>query len=306
MDELDLYLATAARRLVKHNASDLATRLLSCSIVEKPSHSSNGSSWVITVHIQGPRDMYELFLGAPLVKPTSYNKADRPNSVAEENADIWLAAAAFVEAYGWPIGTNMTGMVRFFARYGSAGRSTSSQSELYMYVFGEDPIGQQVQVLDVGPHSAPTRQLIVSPVPVLPVTDLVRDEKLSFVVMPFAPQFRPVYDAIFRAVTDSGMVCRRGDDISQPGAILSQIWQSMLQARLVIADISGGNGNVLYELGLAHVLGHEAILLAQHIDDVPFDLRHQRTILYSTEGDGLDSLRASLTAAVQSSLAVKR
>ncbi|MGH2487082.1 MAG: hypothetical protein ACRDHE_13820 [Ktedonobacterales bacterium] len=197
--------------------------------------------------------------------------------------------------------------MQFTPTYGAAVRGAAEQTELYMYVFGDDPIGQQVQVLDVGPHSAPTRQLIVSPVPVLPVADLTRDQKLCFVAMPFAAQFRPVYDtAITPAITAAGMVCRRADDISQPGAILTQIWQSMLQARLVVADLSGGNGNVLYELGLAHVLGHEAILLTQDINNVPFDLRHQRTIVYTMQGDGLESLRASLTAAIQSSLAVKR
>ncbi len=40
------------------------------------------------------------------------------------------------------------------------------------------------------------------------------------------------------------------------------------------------NGNVLYELGMAHVVGHQAILLTQNMNDVPFDLRQQRHIVY--------------------------
>lgn len=284
----DLALGRAARYLVACEKPKLATLLLTCEITD---YMSGDNSLIIT--IVGPRDAYELLWEVRKVQ------AQRG-----EDTDVnWLWTALVRTA---PSAISMYGF-DLTVEYGAAHRDAATQTELYMYVFGDDPVGNQVQVLDVGPHSAPTRQLIVSPVPVLPVTDLARDDKLCFVAMPFAPQFRLVYnDAIAPAIAASGLTSRRADDISQPGAILTQIWNSLLQARLVIADLSGGNGNVLYELGLAHVLGHEAILLTQDINNVPFDLRHQRTIVYGMQGDGLDALRSSLTTAIQSSLAVKR
>lgn len=300
MDELDLFLARAARALVKHNESDLATKLLSCRLIYEPT--VDYDLQCLSVGILGNRDMYEHLWNKGTVNPGYAIIGLRTKYTIL--SELGALAAAFVDAC---VGLADSCPVQFYPQYGSSDRSATAQTELYMYVFGDDPIGEQIQVLDVGSHSAPTRQLIVSPVPALPVTDIARDGKLCFIIMPFASQFRLVYDnAIMRAVTESEMICRRGDDISQPGAILSQIWQSLLQARLVIADLSGGNGNVLYELGLASVLGHEAILLTQDISDVPFDLRHQRTILYRRDDEGLDVLRASLTAAIQSSLAVKR
>lgn len=294
MNDLDLTLARAARYLLAQNLRDSATKLLSCELTKSPVvEYVSGIGYVITVSIRGTREIYELLWNLGNVEIGASRRPAAPY------------AAAFKYAAG-NAGTKVQ-YARIEPSYGAVTRDAASQTELYMYVFGEDPIGQQVQVLDVGPHSAPTRQLIVSPVPVLPVTDLVRNDKLCFVMMPFAALFRPVYDeAITPAIKAAGLNCRRADDISQPGAILTQIWQTMLQARLVVADLSGGNGNVLYELGLAHVLGHEAILLTQDINNVPFDLRHQRTIVYSLQGDGLATLRTSLTAAIQSSLAVKR
>lgn len=300
ISELDLALGRVARCLRSSSylladdpddinlREELAAKLLSCDITEIRQPSDH--DWAI-LKIVGPRDIYEsLFeLGG------SFNPPGNSASLSARFLHVAFRTAA---------PTHRVSQVRIEPSYGRANRTAEQQTELYMYVFGDDPIGQQVQVLDVGPHSAPTRQLIVSPVPVLPISEVQREEKLCFVVMPFAPHFRPVYDnAIMPAVAQAGLTCRRGDDISQPGAVLTQIWQSILRARLVIADLSGANGNVLYELGLAHVLGHEAILLAQNIADVPFDLRHQRTIIYSPQGDGLEALRTSLAAAIHTSLA---
>lgn len=293
----DLALGRAARYLLARRtgrpddpSEELAARLLSCKITDL----SPGSGYCF-IDIFAPRDMYEILWA---IKDET-TKVPSGTSVAQS-----LVFQAMREGAA---GLHGSASLHLRPAYGAAGRDAEAQTELYMYVFGDDPVGQQVQVLDTGPHSAPTRQLIVSPVPVLPVSEVKRDDRLCFVVMPFAQQFRPVYDyAIAPAVTAAGLTCRRGDDISQPGAILTQIWQSILQARLVVADLSGANGNVLYELGLAHVLGHEAILLAQNIADVPFDLRHQRTIVYTMTHEGVEALRTSLMAAIQTSLAGSR
>ena len=51
------------------------------------------------------------------------------------------------------------------------------------------------------------------------------------------------------------------------------------------ADLSGKNPNVFYELGLAHAIGKPVVMVAATIDDVPFDLRGLRTILYDKENE---------------------
>lgn len=83
------------------------------------------------------------------------------------------------------------------------------------------------------------------------------------------------------------------------GSSLTQVWRSLLWANVVVADLSGVNVYVFYELGLAHVLGHQAILLTQNWADIPFDVQRQRSIeRQSTQGD-LQELRASLSMALR-------
>lgn len=291
LSELDIALGRTARYLIRRKkesklCKQLATKLMSCEITLMDHDEEND----LIVRFRCPRDLYEfLWMGDG-------------NWYLGTEDDLDTIRRNLVEALMYS--GKARRLVQLSVEYGAPQRTPAQQTELYMYTFGDDPVGQQVQVLDVGKHSAPTRQLLVSPVPVLPVDDVKRDEKLGFVMMPFAAPFRLVYDnAITPAVADAGLTCRRGDDISQPGAILTQIWQAILSARMIVADLSGANGNVLYELGLAHVVGHEAILLTQNIENIPFDLRHQRVIVYDNTPEGLEALQTQLTAAIQTALA---
>ena len=60
------------------------------------------------------------------------------------------------------------------------------------------------------------------------------------------------------------------------------IWRSINEARIVIADITGGNPNVFYEIGIAHTIGKDVILISQDIGekDIPFDIHARRVIDY--------------------------
>jgi hypothetical protein len=52
------------------------------------------------------------------------------------------------------------------------------------------------------------------------------------------------------------------------------------ESKLILADLSGTNPNVFYELGLAHALTKPAILITESIEDIPFDLRALRVLEY--------------------------
>jgi len=58
--------------------------------------------------------------------------------------------------------------------------------------------------------------------------------------------------------------------------IAQEIFDSIRSCRLVIADCTGANPNVLYEIGLAHAIGTRVLLLTKNLKDVPFDIRHLR------------------------------
>jgi hypothetical protein len=58
--------------------------------------------------------------------------------------------------------------------------------------------------------------------------------------------------------------------------------RSLRQTRTVIANLTGTNGNVPYELSLPHIMGHEAILLTQKLEQVPFYLRMRNGTSYTS------------------------
>ena len=72
----------------------------------------------------------------------------------------------------------------------------------------------------------------------------------------------------------------KADDIYSNKPIIEDVWGYLNQARLVIADLTYSNPNVFYELGIAHTLGKEVIMIAQYITRVPFDVEHVRYINY--------------------------
>ena len=102
-----------------------------------------------------------------------------------------------------------------------------------------------------------------------------------FVMMPFAKKYRPIYDKyIHPAINELELVCKRADDFVTSKSIMSVIWSAINQAEIVIGECSGKNSNVFYEIGIAHALGKHTILMAQTLEDIPFDLRHLQVIIY--------------------------
>jgi len=95
----------------------------------------------------------------------------------------------------------------------------------------------------------------------------------------------------------------KADDIYGTAPIIKDIWVSIWKARVVIADVTTRNPNVNYELGLCHALGVPTILITQSMDDVPFDYRHRRCILYDTQDvDWQTKLREKITRTIQAVL----
>jgi len=99
--------------------------------------------------------------------------------------------------------------------------------------------------------------------------------------MPFGGWFDEYYTEIFcPAIRGAGLVPKRADDLYRPSAIVHDIWSYTRRCRLILADLTGKNPNVFYELGLAHAIAKPAILVTESINDVPFDLRALRVIEY--------------------------
>ena len=130
-----------------------------------------------------------------------------------------------------------------------------------------------------------------------------KEGKYIFVIMPLKAEFDSVYSTIRAACGKfPGVTFDRADDWSQTGRITDQIIAALKAADLVIADITGPNPNVMYELGYAHALEKTVIVLNEDRDS-PFDVRDYRQILYA--GSDLPSAEDQLTRFVQTALGIE-
>ncbi len=123
--------------------------------------------------------------------------------------------------------------------------------------------------------------------------------KSCFVIMPFDADLSSIYKDIIKPTVEScGIEIHRADDFFTVGHIISDIWQRIVEADFLIADLTGRNPNVYYELGIAHTIGKPVILVVQRIEDVPFDIHHQRVILYGPRYDQIEKFRKDLEQSI--------
>ncbi|MBN2487936.1 MAG: hypothetical protein JXA98_02800 [Methanosarcinaceae archaeon] len=114
-----------------------------------------------------------------------------------------------------------------------------------------------------------------------------------FVLMPFDAQFNDTYKfGIKGAAEDVGAYAERIDEQIFSEGILERIFNQISKADVIVADMTGRNPNVFYEVGYAHALGKVVLLLTQNVDDIPFDLKHRPHIVYAGK---IETLREKLT-----------
>jgi hypothetical protein len=141
-----------------------------------------------------------------------------------------------------------------------------------------------------------------------PVTYSV-DNRLAFVLMPFRADLTEIYNTVIKPTIENektGLICRRADDFKTNKAIILDIWKAICEARVVIADLTGVNPNVMYELGIAHTIGKETVLIYQcnsgEEPKFPFDISHIRRIEYEDSAVGGAKLKNDLADTIESIL----
>lgn len=118
-------------------------------------------------------------------------------------------------------------------------------------------------------------------------------KNFCFVLMPFTSDFDDIYRyGIMESCKDAGAYCERVDEQIFQETILERIYNQIAKADIVIADMTGRNPNVFYEVGYAHALNKPTILLTQSSDDIPFDLKHYPHIIYDKK---ISIIREELT-----------
>lgn len=121
--------------------------------------------------------------------------------------------------------------------------------------------------------------------------DLRVDKRKVFVLMPFNPEFEETYDTIRDAATESGFQVARGDSETMSANILQSIVRGIAESNLVIADITGRNPNVFYELGIAHSMGKAVLIISKVVEDIPFNVAQLRVLTYESNRELYHSLR---------------
>jgi hypothetical protein len=134
-------------------------------------------------------------------------------------------------------------------------------------------------------------------------------EKVCFVVAPIGESesdTRKRSDQVLKhiikpSVNERGYEAQRADEISDPGIITAQVIQKLIEVPLVVADLTGWNPNVFYELAIRHAFGKPVIQLIQKGESIPFDVAAMRTIqLDHKDLDSVEDAKAEIIRQIDS------
>ena len=108
------------------------------------------------------------------------------------------------------------------------------------------------------------------------------NKKKVFVIMPFQDEYFEVYEMLKSEFKDEYEFSNANDE-GNPQNIMKDVIQPIYEADIVLADLTGLNPNVMYELGLAHSFNRKTIVITQDdLNTLPFDLKQYRAKDYST------------------------
>jgi hypothetical protein len=129
-------------------------------------------------------------------------------------------------------------------------------------------------------------------------------DRFAFVSMSFAEgkSEDPVYRTIVEACASLGYEARRADDLTHHGLIVEGVNELIDISRIVIAELSGSRPNVYHEVGYAHGLRKEVILLARAKTEISWVLSHRRIELWESLPELRSVLLAQLSAKSRTSL----
>ena len=126
-----------------------------------------------------------------------------------------------------------------------------------------------------------------------------REQKRIFVIMPFTEEMLDVFIFGIRwAASELNYVAKRADDLEHNGEIISEIRTEIEKCDAVVADTSGANPNVCYEVGYAHALGKPTVLICRQGEKLPFDLQGTNHLMY----ENIISLREPLKAKIKATI----
>lgn len=169
------------------------------------------------------------------------------------------------------------------------GRALRFQHSLLQKLKGlEGVVEHQGSFLIARPSGAPSS-------PSLPEYGLVGTPQKphAFVAMPFDAQFEDIFHYGIQApLNAAGLLCERVDEAVFEGLIIQRILSRIASAKVVVAELSGANPNVYLEVGYAWASKVPTILLVRDVNELRFDVKGHRCLVYRN----IRELEALLTA----------
>lgn len=122
----------------------------------------------------------------------------------------------------------------------------------------------------------------------------------AFVITPFDDDMQDVFILGIRWATNAlEIVAKRADDLEHNGEIVEKIQSAIRDYDIIIADTSGANPNVCYEVGYAHALNNHCILVCRKGTRLPFDLQGTSHLMYRNILDLRELLKKKLTKTLE-------
>lgn len=135
------------------------------------------------------------------------------------------------------------------------------------------------------------------------------DKKICFVISPIGEEgseTRERSDQVLKHIISSsveqlGYTVIRADKISEPGIITTQIIEHIVDAELVIADLTEKNPNVFYELAIRHAIRKPLVQMIRKGDVIPFDVAATRIIQFDLHNlDSVASAKEEISSQIKS------
>ena len=130
--------------------------------------------------------------------------------------------------------------------------------------------------------------------------------KKCFIITPIGLEgsaIRRNTDSLIRIVIrpvleELGFEATASHQMSRPGSITDQVLDRLMSDEMVVANLTGNNGNVMYELAVRHAVRLPVVTIAETGTELPFDISDERTIFYMNDLGGGDDLQKELRKAL--------
>jgi AbiJ N-terminal domain 5 len=159
--------------------------------------------------------------------------------------------------------------------------------EIKIYLSDKYSSPQVSEYISTAHEEMPRKMITFSP-QVFSIPSKPQNDKLVTVMLPFTQQ--AAFTSVKNACDNLGLECKKADDIWENSTFIQDIFELIFTSKVMVADFTGKNPNVFYEVGIAHTLGKTVIPIIQAINDIPSDLGHHRALLYLPNEQGYKEL----------------